>query len=375
MKLRRLVPAVASVMILCAPMASFAQENSSFFDTVAARHAEAGPAIDYAALDVILRNVVYEVGPSTRQVNRARVERTGTRLTRQSASRYRYEGNRMMLHVLNANNRAIITSYREGMENIASQVDFAALTRDEQLAFWINLHNIVLLDEAANAYPTSSVSRIRAGAENETLHDARIINVGGTLISLRDIRENIVYANWDDPRVMYGFHTGEVGSPQLRRTAYTGANVWSELDANAEEFVNSLRGVEDSQRSVRVSPLYREHRADFFPNWPQDLYDHLEIHAGNMVRERLAVGGEPSFLSYDDALADLTNGAGPCTDSSLFGGSVSRPNQEGLASSGTDCGADSEVVRDFFDSVALRREAYADMATGEVMTRDITPTQ
>ncbi len=364
------IPAVAAAALLAlsAPLPASAQDVSDRFSAFAV-HAESGPEIDYSALSVIFRNVVYDVPMSDRQVVRSRVERTGTRLVRQSESRYRYEGNRLMLHVLNDENKAIIASYRGGLEDIARQVDLASLTRDEQLAFWFNLHNIIVLDELARAYPVSSPQRIRLGPDNTSLHDTPVVEAGGTRLSLRDIRENIVYRHWDDPRVIYGFHTGAVGSPQLRRQAYTGSEVWSMLDANAREFVNALRGVEDNT-TPRISPVYETARPHFFADWPADLYAHLGTFAGAQVSAILANGGEPRFLAYDDNLADLTNGAGPCATASLYGGSVSRPNEGGLADSGTGCQADSEIVRDFFDNVALRRQRMSS-GSGDVSVRDV----
>ena len=148
--------------------------------------------------------------------------------------------------------RAALTEYRQDLERIGTERDITSLPRNEQLAFWLNLHNVAVIEAIAGQYPITEV------VDETDIHDRKLVTIDGVALSPRDIREGIVYPNWRDPKVIYGFWHGTIGGPSIQRIAYTGGNVDALLSLSAEEFVNSLRGVEKAFGTMRVSPLYRE---------------------------------------------------------------------------------------------------------------------
>jgi len=258
--------------------------------------------IDYTAMSEILGGSVYEVGRSDRIPGRGRVERTGTRINLGSTSRYRYEGNRVVFHTMSREHKDVISQYRAELESLPSHVPLASLSPDEQLAYWLNLHNIVVIDEIARRYPVTNVARLRI--DGQPLHDAPLVTIEGQRLSLNDIRFNVVGANWSDPRVMYGFFSGSVGGPSIQRQPFEGARVWAQLSAGAGEFVNALRGVEDVNQGYRISPLYQEWRDSLFAQWPQDLESHLTAFADGDARQSINIGQLPDFLTYDTLIAE-----------------------------------------------------------------------
>ena len=290
---------------------AIAQSAEDEFSRYEAFDADSRTRIDYTAFDDILRGIVFEVGRSDRIPGRGRdVMMTGTRLSYENTSRYRYEGNRLVLHLLEEEHRTAISQYREELERLPSSIDLASLSSNEQLAYWLNLHNVVVIDELAQRFPIRSLRRWEI--DGVAYADADIINIDGHQISLNDIRFNIVGANWPDHRVMYGFFAGAVGGPTIQGKAYTGPRVWSELEAGAREYVNALRGVESARFGFRVSPLYGEWQDVMFPAWPEDLRSHLELYAEAGASATLAAGVEPNFLRYDWSIADLNNGVARC---------------------------------------------------------------
>ena len=73
----------------------------------------------------------------------------GTRRQYSHVSRYRLEGTRVMFSFLDTEVIASFTEYRKDLENTANIVDIQALSRNEQLAYWINLHNVALVEQIA----------------------------------------------------------------------------------------------------------------------------------------------------------------------------------------------------------------------------------
>ena len=196
------------------------------------------------------------------------------------------------------------------LQDIATKYNITKFPKDEQLAFWINLHNVAVLEKIAENYPVSRPDniKIKIGGVKLPLDEAPFLEVLGESLSLQDIRRKIVFRNWDNPNVIYGFFQGEIGSPSLSKYAYTGENVREYLNRNADDFVNSLRGFNLGSATKNVSAIYQEAAPYYFRNWESDLQSHLLIHAGEKVREELGKAYPFKIDRYDNMIADLSGG-------------------------------------------------------------------
>ncbi len=293
-------PAPARVAPLAAQYQIFAPKLQTNFST-----------IDYEVWDMALKNIVLRLGQSIRIRAKRPDPLVGTRIVKGHKSGYRLEGSRVTFSYLNDAYRDGITAYRKDLEQLANDVDISRLGRNEQLAFWFNLHNAALIEQIALNYPVRHPEKLRVGAEELPLNEAKLLNIRGVALSLRDIREKIVFPNWSDPDVMYGFFRGNIGGPALQNYAFTGYNVNAVLDIQADEFVNSLRGVNATGRATKVSTLYEEVRPYYFTNWPSDLKTHLKKFANPEVLEIVQRDKPVEFDRYDPIVADLLGGDTP----------------------------------------------------------------
>ena len=263
--------------------------------------------IDYTHWDEALGWFVIPMGPSIRQ-GAPRVEpRLGTRFIYGHESRYRLEGNRVAFSYIIPEIEASLSEYRADLERIGSELDLTALPRNEQLAYWLNLHNVAVIEALAKEYPLSEPDERQFGANRAALQDAKLVTVNGVALSPREIRERIVYPNWNDPKVMYGFWRGVIGGPSIQRLAFDGQNVDVLLSLAAEEFVNSLRGVEEWGDTLRVSRLYDEAAPFFFAD-DAALRAHLAEFAADDVTGLLRETDRTEYNRYENLLADLSLG-------------------------------------------------------------------
>ncbi|MEO0906650.1 MAG: DUF547 domain-containing protein [Pseudomonadota bacterium] len=262
--------------------------------------------IDYAIWDYALKNIVISMGPSNRRTAGSLPPAYGTRIRQGHNSRYRLEGSLVSFLWLDDEVISSLTEYRRDLESVPDTLDLAMIPRNEQLAFWINLHNVALLEQLALHWPVRQPRSLEI--DGVLLDDAKVITVQGVSMSLKELRENIVYANWRDPKVIYGFWRGEIGSPALQRDAYTGANVSSLLDLAADDYVNSLRGTQKSGSRLDVSTLYEETRAFYFPDFEQDVRTHLSDYARSDVTEILGETETMRASIREFDIADLSGG-------------------------------------------------------------------
>lgn len=233
-------------------------------------------AISYDDLSKILSTVVVDVGRSTREVAAPKRARTGTRM-KVSVKRYTVnEANRFYYETFDDNEEArkLLIGIQKSLEQIPQEVSLKYFSREEQLAYWLNLYNVTLLNAIIKEYPKRDLKKLFKG--KKSILDQKLLNVADIPLSLNDIQFKILRPNYDnDPLIIYGLHQGFIGSPNIRRKAYTGSDVYRALKNNASEFINSNRGTYGKDEKVfEVSSLYDRNRV-YFPNFNRDLKTHL----------------------------------------------------------------------------------------------------
>lgn len=246
-------------------------------------------SIKYDDVSKLLRLTVVNTGRSPRDYASPPVVKTGTRMRQTYKRATNNEGNRLYFELFQGDDDATtaLHNLKKSLEIIPSQVALGAFSRDEQLAYWLNLYNITLIGEIAKIYPKSDLKDVLVG--DESILDKQTLNVAGIPLSLNDI-EFILWKNYNgDPLIIYGLYQGIIGGPNIRRSAYTASNVYRGLRDNAEEFINSNRGARATrtkdENTFRVSSLYK--RDTLFFDSDEALKQHLLGYLEDPEREEL----------------------------------------------------------------------------------------
>ncbi|MEM9838047.1 MAG: DUF547 domain-containing protein [Pseudomonadota bacterium] len=264
-------------------------------------------SIDYDLIDTLLDEAVVNLGPSTRRLASDPRNPTPTRIKQGHQSKLRLEGNKVALSLFEASTRTAVRDYANSLIAIANSADITKLPRNEQLAYWFNLHNMLVIAELAEGYPVQKPSQMEI--DGVPFHQAKLATIKGIPLSLFDIRERIVYAHWTDPKVMYGFFHGDLASPSILDQAWDARFLNRDLKRNAREFVNSLRGVDKrGEETLLVSPIYAEARGTLFRSWPDDLTQHLLTYANEEVSGLIKERPDIRFSRYEVRIADLAGG-------------------------------------------------------------------
>lgn len=264
-------------------------------------------SINYSELTKWLKTVVMDIGPSDRSVARNRAE-IGTLIAPNISKRTSYEGNRVFFENFVGNEQAhqSLQGIRENLERIPSEVPLETFNRDEQLAYWLNLYNITILNEIVAVYPKRDLEGMLTG--EDSILSKKLVTVAGIPLSLNDIQFTILKENYDyNPLVIYGLYQGIIGGPNIRPFAFSGSTVYRALTNNAVEFVNSNRGVnrDGSRNKVhKVSSLYDRNRV-FFPDFNADLYAHIMKYLEGRVRKKLKSEKALSPVINDWTVTDL----------------------------------------------------------------------
>ena len=110
--------------------------------------------IRYDDLEYLFGSVVLDTGMSDRRkTGRNSLRETSTRIRHGNYSITAYEGNRVAFSQFGKEQRQSLLAMRQDLEAVASIIPLEEFSRMEQLAYWLNLHNIAVLVEVADAYP------------------------------------------------------------------------------------------------------------------------------------------------------------------------------------------------------------------------------
>ncbi|WP_417449346.1 DUF547 domain-containing protein [Kordiimonas sp.] len=228
--------------------------------------------LEFPYWSYILKATVFDAGRSDRRGKNLTFNWEKSRASWGNKSKTALEGNRLYFEAFDEQNLKTLVQIRQRMEKMPTELSLDTWTRDQQLAYWLNLYNITLVEQLVKAYPIQRLKDTLYG--DAGLLDKQVLTVAGVSLSLNDIHHRILIPKWRDPIVMYGLFHGYVSSPNLRREAYTAENVHDLLADNAKEFVNSLRGVVARGSVLHIAELYGINAA-LFPDWDRDLRVHL----------------------------------------------------------------------------------------------------
>lgn len=262
--------------------------------------------LSYDDLDYVLGGSVLVMGPSThKRAKRAR-RNTASKVSLASPTPSRLEGNRVMLDKFEASQVQLVANMRDDLLGIPAKVDLTQLDKNDQLAYWLNLHNAIVLAEVASVYPITNLGEMFDVSDADAFINQRRFDLNGEMISIRDIQEHVI-ANWDQPEVIYGFYMGAVGTPNIRNSAFKGDTVHDALRDNATDFVNSVRGTQVWKSTLKVSSYYEMMRGAF-PNFEADVRAHVEKYASDSFSRKMSKTRDMAFDVEDWYIADLYNG-------------------------------------------------------------------
>jgi len=294
--------------------------------------------IDYSDLNSLLGTVVLDTGMSTRKKAAPTHAQTGTRMKVTVNRATINEGNRFLFEIFDNNeeNQQVLREIRDRLENLPTATPLDNYSRDEQLAYWLNLYNITILDEIVKIYPEHDLKKLLVG--KKSILPMKLLMVAGIPLSLNDIQFTILKNNYENnPLIIYGLFQGIIGGPNIRKSAYSGSYVYGDLVDNAVEFINSNRGTASKNKRVfRVSSLYKRNEV-FFNNSDSDLTRHLLRYLDGEEHDELQAATSIKPDINDWTITDLYGsfrdvGASFANSNAALTGSV--PNsQEGRLSS------------------------------------------
>ncbi|NJR40898.1 MAG: DUF547 domain-containing protein [Leptolyngbyaceae cyanobacterium CSU_1_4] len=184
------------------------------------------------------------------------------------------------------------------------------LSREQQLALWINLYNAFTLSTILERYPIASIRPLVFGIPNWFaflwFFQRRVYRFAHQTYSLAQIENQILRDRLQEPRIHFAIVCASLGCPLLRNEAYTPEKVTQQLEEDAVRFINNPNKVryDAHAKTLYCSKIFKWYRQDFLTVSPS-----IPDYVRSFLPPDLPLSASPpiAYLDYDWSLNQRLN--------------------------------------------------------------------
>ncbi len=129
-------------------------------------------------------------------------------------------------------------------------------SKNEKLAYWINVYNAFTVQLIVANYPLKSITDLNKP------WDQKIIDIVGTKYSLGDVENNIL-RKMNESRIHFAINCASYSCPRLLNEAFTADKLNSQLRKVTKSFFNDATKNDLSGNPIKISKLFEWYKGDF----------------------------------------------------------------------------------------------------------------
>lgn len=180
------------------------------------------------------------------------------------------------------------------VDYLSTQIPQHNWSKDELLAYYINVYNANTIKLILENYPTKSIKDIK----NPWLKNR--VKIGDKDFSLADI-ENGILRKMGEPRIHFAINCASFSCPKLLNTAYTANNVESLLQKAAIGFINNPNKNKISENKVQLSEIFKWYKKDFTKNG--SVIDFINKYSKTKISSKANI----DYIDYNWSLNEQKN--------------------------------------------------------------------
>lgn len=155
-----------------------------------------------------------------------------------------------------------IHSNPDSLNNLMSLAENSFVSKNDKntyQAFWINAYNLTVIKGIINNYP------IKSPLDTPGFFDKTTYKLAGKSITLNDIENNILRADFKDARFHFVLVCGAIGCPPLISEAYMPNTLDSQLTKQTKLAINGnyFIKINDKKKSIEGSEILKWYKEDF----------------------------------------------------------------------------------------------------------------
>ena len=180
------------------------------------------------------------------------------------------------------------SALRKYIDNLVALPPTAEWSKDERLAYWINIYNALTVDLILKNYPVKSILDINNGKA----WDLKVVTINGKGYSLNDIEHKTIRKRFREPRIHFAVNCAALSCPKLLNSAYWPSKLDEQLDKQTRYFIDNKSKNQISGEDLSLSKIFEWYAEDF-----GDVRSYLKRY-----KPDLSTTAEISFAEYDWAL-------------------------------------------------------------------------
>ena len=163
-------------------------------------------------------------------------------------------------------------------------------SKNEKLAYYINVYNAYTLKVVIDNYPTKSIKDI------DNVWDKKSITSGKTKISLSDVEHKIL-RKMNEPRIHFAINCASFSCPNLLNEAYLPEIINKQLETVTKSFINDKTKNTITSSEIKISEIFNWFGGDFKTK-KTSLIDFLNKYSTIKIDKKAKV----KFLDYNWSL-------------------------------------------------------------------------
>lgn len=149
-----------------------------------------------------------------------------------------------------------VNTYLAHLKNNSPKKEWS---KNEKLAYWINLYNASTVYLIASNYPVASITKLNGGKP----WDKKFVKAGDKTYSLNEIENTIVRPRFKDPRIHAALNCAAVSCPKLLNGAYLPKKLNTQLDQQTKAWINDATKNKLSENKAQLSQIFDWYKVDF----------------------------------------------------------------------------------------------------------------
>lgn len=219
--------------------------------------------------------------------------------------------------------------FKEYLAELARAEPDALKTDHDKLALYLNAYNAFVVQGVVNHKINKSVKEFRF--DGRGFFDQQEHILASQTLSLNRLEDDLIRVPFRDPRIHMAIVCAAESCPVIRREAYVGDRLESQLEDQARLFCNNEKHVfyDEASNKIMVNSILDWYGRDFeeqggFLKWIHDRVEdeNLKTHLQSALDKKLEV----DFIKYDWSLNSQSPGASS-TPIHTEAGSGTIPNQ------------------------------------------------
>ncbi len=169
-------------------------------------------------------------------------------------------------------------------------------SKNEQLAYWINVYNAFTVKLIVDFYPTKSIRDLGPRIKIPLIKDVwhyKFFKIAGVEMSLDEVEHSILRKEFEEPRIHFAINCASVSCPPLLNEAFVVANLENQFTRVATTFINDPTRNKISSQSAQLSSIFSWFKGDFTKKGT--LIEFLNRYA----KVKLSPNARVTFMEYN----------------------------------------------------------------------------